>query len=635
MDLLGHKERRWRSPKEKEERSDNQVLRDKFFYFRLLVLIVFGIMTLQLVRMQVFEGQKYEQRAQTNSLRVSPLTPARGVIFDRNGTPLVENIPEFSAGIVPADFPKDREAELSLELQALLNVPATDIVAKVEAKRNSTDPFTPVIIKEGITSDEAFALRERQSSIPGAQVIVTPIRHYTDGGVLSHILGYVGQVTDQQYPDLKDKGYGINDRIGQTGVESSYESVLRGQPGSEDVEVDASGRDIQTLKDNVATPGAGLVLSLDLDLQKHVTDFVQQGMVNSGSTTGCAIVMDVHTGEILSMVSLPNYDNNVFTDITQQQYQSLLDDPGKPLLNHCISSVYPPGSTFKQITGTGALQEGVANAGTTITSTGSISVPNEYDPSITYIFKDWSALGTMDFYQGVAQSSDVYFYELAGGLYQNGVEVFHGMGADALARYAREYGLGATSGIDLPDEADGTIPDPDWKKAQIGEDWTIGDTYNMAIGQGFVEATPLQMVRVTAAVANGGDVLVPRVVHSVVDSTGKPLFPAAPPEVAHRLSISPDNLAIFREGMKEAVAWGTATTAAVPGVQVAGKTGTAEYGPDLGGGTYASHAWFTGFAPANDPQVAAVVFLDTGNGAKNAAPVGGQILNYYFHRNGQ
>ncbi len=628
MDLLGHKERRWRSPKEKKERSDKQVLRDKFFYFRLVILVVFGVMTLQLMRLQVFEGQAYEQRAETNSLRVSPVMPARGIIFDRNGTPLVENIPEFSAGIVPADFPKDREADLSRQLEALLQVPAAEISAKVDEKRDSKDPFTPVIIKEGISSDEAFALRERQSSIPGAQVIVTPIRHYTTGDLLSHILGYVGQVTETQYPDLKTKGYQINDRVGQTGVESVYESVLRGEPGSNDVEVDAAGREMQTLKENAATPGAGLVLSLDLDLQRHVTDLLQQG--KGDSTNACAIVMDVHTGEILSMVSLPNYDNNIFTNISQQQYQSLLDDPGKPLLNHCISSVYPPGSTFKQITGPGALQEGVANAGTTITSYGSISVPNEYDPSIIYVFKDWAALGTMNFYQGVAQSSDVYFYYLAGGYYQNGVELFRGMGAAALARYTREYGLGATSGIDLPDEAEGTVPDPDWKKSQLGEEWTIGDTYNMAIGQGFVAATPLQMVRVTAAVANGGDVLVPRIVRAVVDSAGKPLFPFVP-NVAHHLSVSADNLAIFREGMREAVAWGTASTASVPGVAVAGKTGTAEFGPDLGGGTYASHAWFTGFAPANDPQIAVVVFLDQGNGAKNAAPLAGRILNYYFN----
>jgi penicillin-binding protein 2 len=630
MDVFGRKERRWRSPKEKDERSEKQVLRDKFFYFRLLVIFVFGLMTLQLMRLQVFEGQAYEQRAETNRLRVSPITPSRGVIFDRNGVPLVENIPQFSAGIVPADYPKDREAELSRQLEALLSVPAAEITAKVDEKRGSKDPFTPVIIKEGITSDEAFTLREWGSSLPGVQVIVTPVRHYTGGDIVSHILGYVGQVADYEFPDLQSKGYQMNDRVGKTGVEKTYETVLRGEPGAKDVEVDAAGREIQTLEDTPAKPGSGLVLSLDLDLQRRTTELVQQGM--GSSTNACAIVMNVHTGEILSMVSLPNYDDNIFTDITQEQFQALLDDPGRPLLNGCISSVYPPGSTFKQITGTGALQEGVANAGTTITSYGSITVKNEYDPDIVYVFKDWAALGTLNFYQGVAQSSDVYFYYLAGGYYQDGVELFRGMGETALAYYSREYGLGAITGVDLPDEAEGTIPDPDWKKSELGEEWTIGDTYNFAIGQGFVATTPLQMVRVTAAIANGGDVMVPRVVREVVDPTGKPIFPFVP-QVDHHLPISDDNLAIFREGMRQAVSWGTASTAAVSGVQVAGKTGTAEFGPDLGGGTYESHAWFTGFAPAEDPEVAVVVFLQQGNGAKNAAPLAGRILDYYFHRN--
>jgi len=301
------------------------------------------------------------------------------------------------------------------------------------------------------------------------------------------------------------------------------------------------------------------------------------------------------------------------------------------MVNHCISETYPPGSTFKQVTGTGALQEGVANAGTTITSYGSISVKNEYDPSIVYIFKDWAALGTLDFYGGVAQSSDVYFYYLAGGYYQDGVELFRGMGARALARYTREYGLGAPTGIDLPGEADGVVPDPDWKEKELGETWTIGDTYNFAIGQGFVTTTPLQMVGVTNAIANGGDVMVPRVVREVVDATGKTILPIAP-EIARHLSISDGHLATFREGMRQAVSWGTANSAAVSGVAVAGKTGTAEFGPDLGGGTYASHAWFTGFAPAEDPEIAVVVFLEQGNGAKDAAPLAGRILNYYFHR---
>ena len=629
MDVFGPKQRRWRSPKEKEERSDKQTLRDKFFYFRLLVFIVFGVLTLQLMRMQVFQGEAYEQRAQNNHLRASPITPSRGLVFDRNGTPLVENIPQFSAGIIPADLPKDRQEEVLPQLEALLHVPAAQILQKVDEKRSSKDPFTPVVIKQGLAPEEAFALRERESRLPGVEVIVDPVRRYVDGPLLSHILGYMGQVTEDQYPVLKTKGYEMNDRIGQMGVETVYESVLRGEPGHSYAEVDAAGREVQTVHEVPSKAGAGLILSIDMDLQRKTAELVQQGM--GGSKNACAIVTDVRSGDILAMVSLPTYDDNLFTNMTEEQYQALEQDPAKPMLNHCVSEAYPPGSTFKQITGTGALQEGVANAGTTITSYGSISVKNEYDPDIVYIFKDWAALGTLNFYQGVAQSSDVYFYYLAGGYYQDGVELFRGMGARALSRYTREYGLGAPTGIDLPGEADGVVPDPDWKEKELGETWTIGDTYNFAIGQGFVTATPLQMVGVTTAIANGGDVMVPRVVREVIDATGKTLLPIAP-KVARHLDISDENLGTFREGMRQAVSWGTANSAAVSGVNVAGKTGTAEFGPDLGGGTYASHAWFNGFAPAEDPEIAVVVFLEQGNGAKDAAPLAGRILNYYFHR---
>jgi len=628
MWLFGPKERRWRSPK-REGPDETQTLRSKFFYLRLLVIFLFAVLTLQLMRLQVIEGQTYEQRAEHNRLRISPTLPSRGLIYDRTGVPLVQNTPRFSAGIVPADLSKEQEPAVLPQLEALLHVPAAEISQKVGEKRDSKDPFTPVVIKEGLTPEEAFAMREMEARLPGVKVIVDPVRQYAAGALVSLIMGYVGRVADYEYPELQSKGYEMNDNVGKTGVELTYESILRGQPGYREVEVDAAGREIQTLRTVEPTPGNGLVLSLDLDLQRKTTEFLQQGMGSSSSAA--AIVMNVHTGEILSMVSLPNYDDNVFANITEDQYQSLLNDPGKPMVDHAISDTYPPGSTFKQVTGTAALQEGVATTGTTITSNGSITVKNEYDPSIIYVFPDWSALGTMNFYQGVAQSSDVYFYYLAGGYYENGVELFHGLGATALARYARAYGLGAPSGIDLPSEADGIVPDPDWKQKELGEPWTIGDTYHFGIGQGYLTTTPLQMVRVTAAIANGGDVMVPHVVQKIVDPNGQTVLPI-PAKVASHLPISSDNLAIFREGMRQAVSWGTASTAAVSGVAVAGKTGTAEFGPDLGGGTYDSHAWFTGFAPADDPEVAVVVFLEKGNGAKNAAPVAGRILNYYFHR---
>jgi penicillin-binding protein 2 len=628
MRLFQQQQRRWRSGK-REETSDRETLKGKFFYFRLLVLALFAVLTLQLMRLQVFEGEAYQQRAENNRLRVVPVMPSRGLIFDRNGIPLVENVPRFSVGIIPADLPQEKEAEVLPQLEALVGVPSAEIAKKVEERRGSNDPFTPVIIKSGLEAEKAFTLREMEAQLPGVEVIVEPVRQYGGQPIFSHILGYMGRLTTDDYEKLKLKGYQLNDQMGKAGVEAQYESVLRGVPGRREVEVNAAGREIQTLNSEPAQPGNSLVLSLDMDLQEKTTEFLQQAM--GDSLNAAAIVMNVRTGEILAMVSLPNFDDNIFTDISDEQWQALLDDPSKPLVDHCISEIYPPGSTFKQVTASGALQEGVANADTTITSYGSITVKNEYDPNIVYVFKDWAALGTLNFYGGVAQSSDVYFYYLGGGYYQDGVELFHGLGATKLAEYARRFGLGALTGIDLPGEAAGMIPDPQWKEQQTGEPWTIGDTYNFAIGQGYVATTPLQMLLVTSAVANGGNVMVPRVVRDIVDANGQVVVPFKP-TVARQLGVSDANLAILREGMRQAVVWGTVTNAAVAGVNVAGKTGTAEFGPDLGGGTYETHAWFTGFAPVENPEVAVVVFLQQGNGAKNAAPVGGRILDYYFNR---
>jgi penicillin-binding protein 2 len=247
------------------------------------------------------------------------------------------------------------------------------------------------------------------------------------------------------------------------------------------------------------------------------------------------------------------------------------------------------------------------------------------------VFRDWSALGTLNFYGGVAMSSDVYFYYLAGGYYEDGREVFRGLDIDKLAEYARAFGLGSATGVDLPGESPGLVPDPAWKDITLHEPWVIGDTYNMGIGQGYVATTPLQMALVTATIANGGDVLVPRVVKDVVDTEGAVVTPFQR-TVRGVLPVDPSYLDVFREAMRQAVSWGTAKDASVSGVQVAGKTGTAEFGEPGPGNKYESHAWFSGFAPFEDPQVAIVVFLEKGNGAKNAAPTGARILDYYFHR---
>ncbi len=624
------KQRRWRS-RRRDVPNEAEALQSKFFYLRLLVLALFAVLTLQLVRMQILEGEEYSERAETNRLRILPVVPSRGLIYDRFGTPLVENVPSFSAAVVAADLPRDEQDRVLADLERLVHVPAAEMAVEIEARRDSDDPFTPLVLKHELSEETAFTLREMQSRLPGVEVLAEPMRHYTAGPEVAHVLGYVGPVDDSEYPELRSKGYQLDDRVGKSGTELTYESVLRGVAGRKQVEIDASGREIRTLSATSARPGLSLVLTIDLDLQQKVTEILQQAAAN-GSRNAASVVVDVRTGEVLAMVSLPSFDNNLFSaTVTEEELQALLDDPGRPLLNHAISEMYPPGSVFKQVTGTAALQEGVATPGTTITSHGSITVPNQYDPSIHYVFRDWAPLGTLDFYGGVAMSSDVYFYYLAGGYYEGDREVFHGLGVENLARYARAYGLGSPTGIDLPGESAGLVPDPAWKESTLGEPWVTGDTYNMGIGQGYVATTPLQMVMVTAAIANGGEVLVPTVVKDLVDVDGNVVVPFQR-TVRRQLPVDPGHLSVFREAMRQAVSWGTADDASVNGVEVGGKTGTAEFGQPLAGNKYETHAWFTGFAPFDDPEIAVVVFLEKGNGSINAAPTAARILDYYFHR---
>ncbi|MHB8514347.1 MAG: penicillin-binding protein 2 [Dehalococcoidia bacterium] len=625
--LTNTRRRRWRV-EPAEQPDPRSQLNGRLNILKLVVVLAFIALGVQLANLQLVQGRAFQQRAQLNQLRIEPVIPSRGLIFDRNGVPLVENVPSFAAAVIAADIPKARTLEIANGLQQLLGVPPLETTLKIEQARQSNDPFTPVIIKGGLDQATAFRTREALSHLPGVQIIVEPVRHYTDGLVMSDVLGFTGRIDPQEYAALKGKGYIASDRLGKAGVEATYEQYLRGTPGRKEIEKDATGREIRTLAQDPAKPGDSLVLSIDYDLQKKATELLQQA-ANGGQAA--AVVMDVHTGEVLALVSLPMYDGNTFSGtVDAAKYRQYLNDPGKPLVNHAISEQYAPGSIFKQITGTAALQAGVATTSTTINANGYILVPNEYNPSIVYRFNDWRSFGPLDFYGGVAWSSDVYFYYLAGGYHWYG-QNFNGLGVDRLALYARAYGLGSKTGIDLTGEAAGNVPDPAWKQKTFGDVWTLGDTYNMAIGQGFVTATPIQMVRVTAAVANGGTLLVPRVVREVRDAQGHVIVPNVP-KVARQLPISAANFAIMRQAMMDSVAWGAATLAHVNDLAIAGKTGTAEFGNPGANGVSDTHAWFTGFAPADNPQLAVTIFLEKGIGGVNAAPVGAKILDYYFHR---
>ena len=626
-----HNRKPWSSEPFSEMDDSERKGKEKIFYFALLVVLMFGILSLQLARMQLVNGEKYERRAQTNRLRLETLLPSRGLVYDSAGRPLVENVPSYAAAVVAADIPEGQETTISIHLQELTGVPAGQIVDKITERQESNDPFTPAIIKDNLNQETAFRLREKLAELPGVRVVVEPKRRYLEGEMFSHILGFVGPVYEEDYAALAPAGYQLNDRVGKAGIEYTYESLLRGATGSQAVETDASGREINVLESVPATPGLNVVLSIDAELQRNVERILRESM--GASLNAAACIIDVNTGDILAMVSLPNYDSNLFSgEVNQAALDKIARDPGKPMLNHVISEMYPPGSTFKQITGLAALQEGVATASTQITSFGSIQVRNEFDPNIVYTFRDWrSDLGTMNFYRGLAMSSDVYYYYLAGGYAENGRQLFKGLGATKLAEWSRRFGLGEYTGIDLPGESEGLVPDPTWKEETLGEGWLLGDSYNFGIGQGYVGATPLQMLLVTAAVANGGEVLVPHVVKELRDGEGN-VIEISRQDTKRNLNVDQRNVDIMREAMRQAVADGSAFTAQVRNVQIAGKTGTAEFGEQRPNGSYKEHGWFTGFAPYNNPEIAVVVFHEQGNGAGTAAPTAAKILDYYFNQ---
>lgn len=632
-----NRRRRWRSAKPRKPEDNRREAGRRVGALYLAMALVFGALSIRLLYMQGIGNSEYRLRAEGNRVRVETTAPFRGLIFDRTGKPLVDNVPVWSVKVVPAELPKAREREVFDALQALLGVPVYEIEQKVQAVRDSADPFQSVMIKTEVDQKTALILRERRLSLPGVETRYETTRVYEYGDVMGQILGYTGRMSEDEIDEYREQGYAVFERVGKAGVELSYESDLRGSPGRRQIEVDATGKEVREIAEQAAEPGANLVLTIDAELQKAVFSILRDSVAGLDSRKAVAMVMDVNTGELLASVSLPTYNNNLFSyAVDEAEYAKLLNNPKKPLLDHAIAEKFAPGSVFKLVTGIAALQEGVATTRTTITSRGSLAVPREYAPETKDIFPDWHPnLGALDFYRGIAMSSDVYFYCLAGG---NCDELRNdGLGNERLARYARMFGFGEPTGIDLPGETEGLVGTALWlKQVSKGEEqWFTADTFYMGIGQGYIEATPLQVLRMVAAIANGGYLYEPRVVREVRDVDGRVIRPAEP-ELFRRVAVDPENLKAVRDAMRLAVTQGTADKAAVPGVAIAGKTGTAEFGTRLGAGSvygkYKEHGWMVAFGPFEDPEIAVVVFQEEGSGATTAAPTAGRILDYYFNQ---
>ena len=636
----------------------------------------------QLVRLQVTGFDAFAERALDNRQQRLTLPAARGVVYDRNGVLLAQNVPAISVSITPAFLPEDagRLAELYARLSELTGVPiATPPLDAGNATGNrigddspppgiqelvllqeTTAPYRPVVIAPDITREQALVLGAELRNLPGVQLEVRALRDYPTGALTAHVVGYMGPITEDQADYYVNLGFDpARDRIGYAGIENRMQDVMAGSNGYKEVEVDVAGRELRTLGEGQApVPGQSVVLTIDVRLQAaaeaalsnrmKIENQIAQADTNplrppQPVTNGVAIAINPQTGEVLAMVSLPTYDNTMFSRfIPATYYQEMADHPYKPLFNNAISGEYPPGSVFKVAVAAGALQEGIVTADQMIFDPGEIIITNRYfpnDPGKTrrVVCYNRAGHGDVNFIRGIAVSCDVYFYALGGG-YEAGGVTDGGLGIDRLHKYATMLGFDQLTGIELPGERKGLIPTRDWKRLNIGENWSTGDTYIASIGQGYVLSTPLQVLMAhTPFINRDGFVRKPTLIREVRDGEGNVLRTASVQNNS-QTALTPYVIEQVSQGLRQVMIDGTGKNLAVEGIVLAGKSGTAEYCDNVAQaadrcqfGSWPAHAWMLAYAPYEKPEIAVVVFVYSGEeGSTVAGPVAQEIIDAYF-----
>lgn len=649
-------------------------------WIRLTALAAFIVLGARLWHVQFIQGDELRTEAAANRFVPREIEADRGVVYDSQGRQVVLNRPRFTVSVVTAALPESESAaqEVLRKLSSTLDMPLNSVPVRrlgdqsvgpdepataaqpapalMDLLPRATDgsvvaSWEAVPVARNVPRKEAFELMEAAADLPGIIVGEAPVREYSAGPTLAHILGFTGSIPAEELPRYKELGYRIYDVVGRDGLEATYESELRGAKGRKWVEVDAMGRELRSVGDaEEPTAGSSLHLTIDLEFQQAVEEALADGLRRIGARSGAVVALDPMNGAVRALVTWPNYDNNMFaTGASPQEFAALLTDPDRPLVNRATMGQYPPGSVFKIVTASAALQEGVIQPNTRIFDPGVIYIPNEYDPELKHSFTCWlrSGHGSLNVVGALAHSCDVFFYQISGGYYEEGSNQ-DGLGSERLARYAREFGLGSATGIELLGEALGRVPTREWLAEWSGEYWGTGQTYIMGIGQGFTLVTPIQMASLTAAVANGSTLHRPHLVERVTGPGGEVV--ARPSGELGQLPVDPEYISLVREGMRDAVEWGTARRAwtGLPSqVSVAGKTGTAEFcdwvEDEAGGycrrdreGHLLTHAWFVAYAPADDPQIAVAVFVDGSGldrvieGSREAAPIAAEVLKDWF-----
>ncbi len=556
----------------------------RFVAFGLVIVVATSALTARLGYLQLVQGGDYSAQAVRERTVLEAVPSTRGLIFDRTGVPLVTNVPTYSVKIRSADVPTSIREPVVARLAALLGMDASEINATIDTNPGSR--FDLVRIASDVPEDTARIISESSVELPGVEVVVETRREYPLGPLVSQVLGYTGPISPEGLATLRDSGYLPDDLIGKSGVESVYEDELRGTYGIDRVERDATGRRTGVLEQvRDAVPGSSLNLTIDVATQKMAEKAMRWGMKEAGLKRGVVIVMNPQTGEILAMVSLPTYDDNLFArGITNAQFKKLVDNPNQPLLNHAVAAHYPPGSTYKLVAGTGALADKKITANTQLLTRPYLTLGDTR-------FYDWNrrGFGRCNLDCGFGHSSDTYFFQLAGML-----------GIDRLAHWAHEYGFGSPTGVDLPGEVGGIVPSNDWKLDTLGAPIYPGETYQAGIGQGYDVVTPLQLINAYAALANGGKLMQPQVVREVIGPDGAVVRPFEP-KVVRKLNVKPAVLREMREATRNVqLVHHTYNLVDLP-IVVAGKSGTAEFGVRDSQGRLPFHSWFVAFVP-KDPK---------------------------------
>lgn len=580
-------------------------------YFWFGCFLVFLILAGRIIYLNIFKGDYYHNVSQGNRIRSVVIQAPRGKIMDRQGTVLVNNIPAMDAVIFPVDLPRNvrEREEIIFLLSQIFQIEEEEIRTKINNIDQSSNKI--FLFKENISREESLSLVEKSRHLPGLAVAKSAIRDYSDGLIFSHIIGYEGKISRKELDEFPQ--YSMTDYIGKEGIEKSYESVLKGKNGAVRVEIDSKGRIKRELGIINPEPGNDIILTVDGKLQKKIYDELVLILEKTATKTAAAVAINPKNGEVLALISLPGFDNNLFSrGLSREDYQRLINNPDKPLFNRAIAGEYPPGSTIKPIIAVAALAEGVIDESSTINCAGAINIGN-------HRFGDWKTHGVTDLRKAIAESCDVYFYSVGGG-YAN----IAGLGISRMKKYGEIFGLGKKTGIDLPGESSGLVPDEQWKMDKFQERWYTGDSYNASIGQGYVVSTPLQLANYVAAIANNGILYKPRLVSQIRKKDGESVD--IKPEILQNNADLQGIIKIVQEGMRQTVISGTARSLRELSVEVAGKTGTAQFGSEK-----KTHAWFVSYAPYQDPEIALVVLVEGGGeGSSSAVPMTKEVYRWYF-----